>query len=128
MRLLPPAAGEFPRRPPTGNFRGSLRFWPLAPGYPVGSYDFTWIWKELGLDESTWEKCVTSQKYTALIKGNQAEGVRRGVEQTPTLIIGDQKVNGVSYDEFKQLVDKALAEIKADSTKKKPAGKKDPGA
>jgi hypothetical protein len=51
LRLLPPAAGEFPRRPPTGNFRGSLRFWPLAPGYPVGSYDFTWIWKELGLDD-----------------------------------------------------------------------------
>lgn len=83
--------------------------------------------KELGLDVATWEKCVTSQKYTAQIKGNQAEGVRRDVEQTPTLIIGDQKVNGVSYDEFKQLVDKALAssaKTKADSAKKPAGGKK----
>ena len=39
--------------------------------------------KELGLDVSTWEQCVTSQKYTAKIKGNQAEGMRRNVQQTP---------------------------------------------
>ena len=83
--------------------------------------------KELGLDVKTWESCVTSQKYTAQIKGNQAEGVRRGVEETPTLIIGDQKVNGVSYDQFKQLVDNALAaatRAKADSAKKPAGGKK----
>jgi hypothetical protein len=28
-----------------------LRLLPPAAGYPVGSYDFTWIWKELGLDD-----------------------------------------------------------------------------
>ena len=83
--------------------------------------------KELGLDVTAWENCVTSQKYTAQIKANQAEGVRRGVEQTPTLVIGNQKVGGVSYDEFKQLVDTALAEeakAKADSAGKTKPGKK----
>ena len=32
-------------------FAESLRFWPSLPANPVGSYDFTWIWKELGLDD-----------------------------------------------------------------------------
>ncbi|MGH7654790.1 MAG: DsbA family protein, partial [Gemmatimonadaceae bacterium] len=83
--------------------------------------------KDLGLDVSTWEKCVTTQKYTAQIKGNQAEGIRRDVEQTPTLFIGNQKVNNVSYDQFKQLVDAALANVakaKADSARKPAGGKK----
>jgi protein-disulfide isomerase len=83
--------------------------------------------KELGLDVKSWEDCVVSQKYTAQIKGNQAEGVRRNVEQTPTIIIGDKQVNGVTYDEFKKLVDDALAQstkAKADSAKKAGGGKK----
>lgn len=79
--------------------------------------------KELGLDVKTWEQCVVSQKYTAQIKGNQAEGVRRNVEQTPTIIIGDKQVNGVTYDEFKKLVDDVLA-AKADSAKGAAGGKK----
>jgi protein-disulfide isomerase len=83
--------------------------------------------KELGLDVKTWESCVTTQKYTAKIKANQAEGVRRNVQQTPTIIIGDKQVNGVTYDEFKKLVDAALAtaaKTKPDSGKKSAAGKK----
>ena len=83
--------------------------------------------KELGLDVKTWENCVVTQKYTAQIKGNQAEGMRRGVQETPTLIIGDKQVNGVSYDDFKKLVDDALAagvKAKADSAKKPAGGKK----
>ena len=65
---------------------------------------------ELGMDVKAWENCVTTQKYAARIKGNQAEGVRRNVTQTPTLIIGNQQVNAVTYDEFKKLVDQALLE------------------
>jgi protein-disulfide isomerase len=67
---------------------------------------------ELGLDVKSWETCVTTQKYAAKLKGNQAEGMRRGVSQTPTLIIGKRQVNGVSYDQFKALVDSALADAK----------------
>lgn len=75
--------------------------------------------KEMGLDVKTWENCVTSQKYTAKILGNQAEGVRRNVQQTPTIIIGNRQVNGVTYDQFKALVDTVLAE----SAKAAPGGK-----
>jgi protein-disulfide isomerase len=83
--------------------------------------------KELGLDTKAWESCVTTQKYTARIMGNQAEGLRRGVQYTPTIIIGNKQVNGLTYDEFKKLVDDALAEnlkAKVDSGKKPATGKK----
>ena len=82
---------------------------------------------ELGLDAKAWESCVTTQKYTAKIKGNQAEGLRRNVQQTPTVIIGNKQVNSVGYDEFKRLVDDALAEAdkaKAGAAAKPAAGKK----
>jgi protein-disulfide isomerase len=82
---------------------------------------------ELGMDVKTWESCVTSQKYTARIKGNQEEGARRNVSQTPTIIIGNKQVNGLTYDQFKQLVDDALAanlKTKLDSAKKPVTGKK----
>jgi protein-disulfide isomerase len=82
--------------------------------------------KELGLDVPTWEKCVTTQKYTPRILGNQAEGNRRNVTQTPTLIIGNKQVNGLTYDEFKKLVDEMIADAANANSKtaaKKPAGK-----
>ncbi len=82
---------------------------------------------ELGLDVKKWEDCVVTQRPAARLKGNQAEGVRRNVGSTPTLIIGNQQVNSVTYDDFKKLVDKALLEVtkaKADSAKKPAAGKK----
>jgi protein-disulfide isomerase len=83
--------------------------------------------KELGMDVKSWENCVTTQKYAARIKGNQAEGMRRNVAQTPTLIIGNRQVNLVTYDEFKKLVDQAQADAskaKADSAGKAGARKK----
>ena len=68
--------------------------------------------KELGLDVKSWEDCVQTQKHLARIKGNQAEGTRRNVSQTPTLIIGDKQIaGGLSYDQFKALVDSALAKV-----------------
>jgi protein-disulfide isomerase len=84
--------------------------------------------KELGLDVATWESCVTTQKYTAKIKGNQAEGNRRNVAQTPTFVIGDKQVAGaLPYDEFKKLVDGVIADAANANAKggaaKKPAGK-----
>lgn len=81
----------------------------------------------LGLDVGKWESCVTAQTHAGRIKGNQAEGVRRNIRQTPTFIIGDKLVAGsLGYDQFKQFVDSALAAAAADSARKgaKSAGAK----
>ena len=78
------------------------------------------------MGSSCWEKCVTTQKYTPRILGNQAEGNRRNVTQTPTIIIGNKQVNGLTYDEFKKLVDAVIADAANANGKgaaKKPAGK-----
>ena len=44
-----PLPESFPAALRQETFR-SLHFHTF-PGYPVGSYDFTWIWEELGLDD-----------------------------------------------------------------------------
>jgi protein-disulfide isomerase len=64
--------------------------------------------RDVGLDAGKWESCVTTQKPAGAIKGNQAEGIRRKITGTPTIVIGDQMVGGVPYDQFKQLVDQAM--------------------
>jgi protein-disulfide isomerase len=86
---------------------------------------------DLGLDVKTWRACVETQAHAARIKGNQAEGIRRNISQTPTFIIGSRQVAGsLSYDVFKSLVDSALTAARADSGKpgaRVPAREKGPG-
>ena len=83
---------------------------------------------ELGLDVKTWESCVTTQKYTSKILGNQKEGMRRNVASTPTLVIGDrQMVGALTYDQFKKVVDEILADAanaKSGTAKKAAPAKK----
>ena len=61
---------------------------------------------EIGLDVPKWESCYDSRKYQKRIEANLAEGLRRGVNSTPTFIIGKKVYPGMrSYDEMKRLVD-----------------------
>jgi protein-disulfide isomerase len=94
---------------------------------------------EIGLDVKKWEQCLAAQPHTDRIKANAAEGNRRRITGTPTLIIGDQMLPSgpVPYDQVKQYVDQALATIsksdsgksagKAPSTKSATPGRKSPG-
>ena len=71
---------------------------------------------DLGMDVKKWQECVRTQAHAGRIKGNQAEGTRRNISQTPTFIIGTRQLPGaISYDRFKGLVDSALAGLKSDS-------------
>jgi protein-disulfide isomerase len=64
----------------------------------------------IGLDIAKWEACFDKRAHIATIKGNMAEGLRRGVDGTPTFFIGDKNIAGSPpYDTFKQMVDEALA-------------------
>jgi len=70
--------------------------------------------KSLGLDMAAWNDCFDTQKHYGRIKANLQEGVRRGVGQTPTFIIGSKLIpGGIPYDEFKRYVDEAAAEAAA---------------
>jgi protein-disulfide isomerase len=61
---------------------------------------------EVGLDVAKWETCYDARKYQKRINANLADGLRRGVNSTPTFVIGN-KIYPVklSYDEMKKLVD-----------------------
>ena len=61
---------------------------------------------EVGLDVAKWEGCFDARKYQKRISANLADGLRRGVNSTPTFILGNKVYPGNrSYDDMKALVD-----------------------
>jgi protein-disulfide isomerase len=66
--------------------------------------------ERIGLDAGAWSSCYDSDKHHATIQSHVTAGVQRGVQSTPTFVIGDRQVSGaLAYDQFKALVDSALA-------------------
>ena len=83
---------------------------------------------EVGLDVAKWETCFDARKYQKRIEANLADGLRRGVNSTPTFVIGNKMYPGMrSYDDMKKLVDsaaKASPSPVATSASTTPATKK----
>jgi protein-disulfide isomerase len=79
---------------------------------------------EAGLDVAKWESCFDGRKFQKRIAANLAEGLRRGVNSTPTFVIGGRLYPGMrSYDELKGIVDslgKAGGKTAASSTSAAP--------
>jgi protein-disulfide isomerase len=85
-------------------------------GIPRPKGVFEDIAKTVALDVSAWEQCYDSQKHQAQIQANAREGEKRGVNQTPTFIIGTKRVPGaVGWDTFKAYVDTAMMAAKGAS-------------
>jgi protein-disulfide isomerase len=62
--------------------------------------------QEIGLDVPKWEACYDARKYQKRISANLAEGLRRGVNSTPSFVIGTKLYAGMrSYDAMKAIVD-----------------------
>jgi protein-disulfide isomerase len=62
--------------------------------------------QEVGLDVAKWEACYDARKYQKRISANLAEGLRNGVNSTPSFIIGNKLYAGMrSYDAMKAIVD-----------------------
>ncbi|MEP6729561.1 MAG: DsbA family protein [bacterium] len=73
--------------------------------------------KTLNLDMTKYNACMDSEKFKAQVQANLHEGERRQVNQTPTFIIGDQKIpGGIPFDAFKKLVDAELAKVPKGAT------------
>jgi protein-disulfide isomerase len=78
--------------------------------------------KQVGVNMGQYDECVSSRKYHPQIRANMEEGVRRGVGGTPTFFIGRKAIaQPIGYDQFKRLVDEALAESRASKTTTKTA-------
>lgn len=70
---------------------------------------FVGFGREIGLYETTFRDCMTSEKPLEEIMQDRQEGLDLGIKGTPTLFINGKIVRGVSsYEQFKQLIEKAL--------------------
>lgn len=62
--------------------------------------------RALGLDQGRYDRCMTSHKYAGRIRASYDEGVRLGVNSTPTLLVGGRLYKGrFDSDAIRQLVD-----------------------
>ena len=70
--------------------------------------------QQLGLNVDTFTSCVENATHQRQIEANQAEGERRGINQTPTFVIGGKVIPGsLPYDELKKYVDEAAKQAPA---------------
>lgn len=62
----------------------------------------------IGLNVTQWQKCFDTRKYQNRINANLAEGIRRGVNATPSFIVGNRLHPGsMGIDELKAFIDSA---------------------
>jgi protein-disulfide isomerase len=74
--------------------------------------------KAIGLDLASYDACMRTGEFDLQIRANGQEGVRLGVDLTPTLIIGQHVLpGGGSYDLIKAYVDTATREAAAAAKK-----------
>ena len=68
----------------------------------------------LGLDMSKYGSCMDTETHRAQIQANQQEGERRGVNSTPSFLIGGKLYPGaLPFDEMNKLVQAELAKAPA---------------
>jgi protein-disulfide isomerase len=66
--------------------------------------------QQVGLDLAAYDECMRSLRYAGRIQASLDEGVRIGVNSTPSFRIGDRIYAGVQpYDKLKTVVDSLIA-------------------
>jgi protein-disulfide isomerase len=108
-------------------FAGQNDWRTPVPGYDGGTDDprpvFAGYAQALGLDVARWSQCYDGRQHVARLAAHRDEAVRAGVQSTPTLLVGNRKIEGVAtFDAIKALVDSARAAAPA------PAPAAAPGA
>jgi protein-disulfide isomerase len=66
----------------------------------------------LGMDQSQFQTCLSSNKYTSAVTKDLNDGSAAGVSGTPTTFVnGMALVGAVPYDQIKQQIDQALKSV-----------------
>ncbi len=69
--------------------------------------------QEIGLDMNRFKSALDTGKFKAHITKDQAEAAKAGAQGTPTFLINGTKLVGAQpVDQFKKLIDEALAKKK----------------
>jgi protein-disulfide isomerase len=63
----------------------------------------------LGLDQTKFDNCLSSNKYASKVDANASEAAKAGITGTPGVFVNDQFVRGaMPYENFKQIIDGIL--------------------
>lgn len=65
--------------------------------------------KELGLDLAAFNTCLADPATAAFVSADMAEGERAGVRGTPSFFVNGRKMSGLSFADFKTVIDSELA-------------------
>jgi protein-disulfide isomerase len=69
---------------------------------------------QLKLDQKKFDTCLDSGQFTAEVSKDQADGLKAGVNGTPTFFINGQMLSGaLPIDKFKEVIDEELKNPKA---------------
>ncbi len=64
---------------------------------------------EVGIDRARFDACVDARTHRAYVASEVDAARRLGIERTPTLQIGSQRIQGVpAYEDLRQAVERAL--------------------
>jgi protein-disulfide isomerase len=78
--------------------------------------------QESGVDVARWEACYDARKFQKRISANLTQGLRLGVNQTPSFVIGGKLYSGlISYDALKATVDSIAKATSAPIASNAPA-------
>jgi protein-disulfide isomerase len=66
--------------------------------------------RTIGLNMETWNACYQERRPLSRIMANRAEGERAMVGSTPTVLVGNVKLDVVSFDRMKAVLDSLLAD------------------
>lgn len=65
--------------------------------------------RRTNLNLKEFKKCLKENEKSELVKQNRNQGIKLGVKKTPTLFIGNEKVEGYkTYEQLKRIVEKEL--------------------
>lgn len=60
----------------------------------------------LGGDKDEFTNCITSEKYSAVVSSEALDAKKNGIESTPTIFVGEQRINGaLPFSSFKPIID-----------------------
>lgn len=69
--------------------------------------------REVGLDLGSFERCLTSGKYKAVVQKDLSEGTQLGITGTPAFFINGREISGSQpLQVFAAMIDEELAQIK----------------
>jgi protein-disulfide isomerase len=65
--------------------------------------------QELGLDTQTFNLCLDSRQHEDLVNAETQDALKKGIQSTPTFMVGNQTVEGLkSYDDLKSVIEAEL--------------------